>query len=270
MTPTLAQTSAYGRWPPAVGAGQLDRRRRGRPNYPMQRRTTDRPGASGKAAAGKLLRTDRATRDQLDAAELFKRAERNGWRLLDCDRADSGDDSQRLLADIRIAVAAEERRKISQRTREGLARARRAGVQLGRPSRIPAEVIVRIVELNRQGRSAQAIAKQLTAEGVPTPGAVRGGRTRRCGQPCAVTLCRAKTKSNIGIDVAYIRTQDTKQTSRGKVVKRYEVVYRAKVREHGRAATLAPRDLHHSRVVVRPPGDPLALVASVARSGRCG
>ncbi len=122
-------------------------------------------------ADGLLVRAlDRATRDQLDAAELFKRAEHNEWRLLDCDRADSGDDSQRLLADIRIAVAAEERRKISQRTRDGLARARRAGVQLGRPSRIPAEVIVRIVELNRRGKSTQAIAKQLTAEGVPTPG----------------------------------------------------------------------------------------------------
>nr|WP_261880260.1 recombinase family protein [Mycobacterium marinum] len=122
-------------------------------------------------ADGLLVRAlDRATRDQLDAAELFKRAERNGWRLLDCDRADSGDDSQRLLADIRIAVAAEERRKISQRTREGLARARRAGVQLGRPSRIPADVVVRMVKLNRQGKSAQTIAKQLTAEGVPTPG----------------------------------------------------------------------------------------------------
>jgi Recombinase/Resolvase, N terminal domain len=78
--------------------------------------------------------------------------------------------AKRLLADIRIAVAAEERRKISQRTREGLARARRAGVQLGRPCRIPAEVIARIVELNRRGKSAQAIAKQLTGEGVPTPG----------------------------------------------------------------------------------------------------
>jgi Resolvase, N terminal domain len=46
-------------------------------------------------ADGLLVRAlDRATRDQLDAAELFKRAERNAWRLLDCDRADSGDDSQ--------------------------------------------------------------------------------------------------------------------------------------------------------------------------------
>ena len=126
-------------------------------------------------ADGMLVRSlDRATRDQLDAAELFKRAERNGWRLLDCDRADSGDPSQRLLADIRIAVAAEERRKISQRTREGLARAKRNGVALGRPSRIAADVMARIVELHQAGKSAQAIAKQLTADGVPTPG---GGPT---------------------------------------------------------------------------------------------
>lgn len=47
--------------------------------------------------------------------------------------------------------------------------------------------------------------------------------------------------------MAYIRTHDTKQTSRGKVVKRYEVVYRAKVREHDGRDVVAPRDLHHSR-----------------------
>ncbi len=48
---------------------------------------------------------DRATRDQEDAAKLFKRAERNDWRLMDCDKADSGDPSHRLLADIRSASA---------------------------------------------------------------------------------------------------------------------------------------------------------------------
>ena len=51
---------------------------------------------------------------------------------MDCDKADSGDPSQRLLADIRIAVAAEERRKISERTKEGLKRARKQGKRLGR------------------------------------------------------------------------------------------------------------------------------------------
>ena len=38
---------------------------------------------------------DRATRDQEDAAKLFKRADGYGWRLMDCDKADSGDPSQR-------------------------------------------------------------------------------------------------------------------------------------------------------------------------------
>lgn len=114
---------------------------------------------------------DRATRDQEDAAKLFKQAERMGWRLMDTDKADSGDPSQRLLADIRLAVAAEERRKISERTREGMAAARRKGVRLGRPSKISATTAGRIVELRiRDGLSAQAIAKRLTDEQVPTPG----------------------------------------------------------------------------------------------------
>jgi DNA invertase Pin-like site-specific DNA recombinase len=126
---------------------------------------------SGLADALLVRALDRATRDQEDAAKLFKRAERNVWRLMDCDRADSGDPSQRLLVDIRIAVAAEERRKISERTREGLAKARKAGKRLGRPPQIDAVVAKRIVRMHtRDGLSAGAIAKRLTERGVPTPG----------------------------------------------------------------------------------------------------
>lgn len=123
-------------------------------------------------ADGLLVRAlDRATRDQEDAAKLFKRADANGWRLMDCDKADSGDPSQRLLADIRIAVAAEERRKISERTREGLAKARKQGKRLGRPVRIAPATAKRIVRLRmKDGLSANAIAERLTAENVPTPG----------------------------------------------------------------------------------------------------
>jgi DNA invertase Pin-like site-specific DNA recombinase len=116
---------------------------------------------------------DRATRDQEDAAKLFKRAERNAWRLMDCDKADSGDPSQRLLADIRIAVAAEERRKISERTREGLAKARKAGKRLGRPPQVDPALAEQITHMHtRDGLSANMIARQLTERGVPTP---RGG-----------------------------------------------------------------------------------------------
>ena len=88
---------------------------------------------------------------------------------MDCDGADSGEPSQRLVADIRLAVAAEERRKIGQRTREGLARARREGKQLGRPRMIRPEVERRIAVMHRKGLGAKAIAAHLTEEGVPTP-----------------------------------------------------------------------------------------------------
>ncbi|MGW5075967.1 recombinase family protein [Rhodococcus sp. NPDC004095] len=113
---------------------------------------------------------DRATRDQLDAAQLFKRANKNGWRLLDCDRVDSGDPSQRLLADIRIAVAAEERRTISERTREGMRRAKAQGKQVGRRSRISPELAAEIVSMRLEGMSARVIAEILTEARIPTPG----------------------------------------------------------------------------------------------------
>ncbi|WP_280300851.1 recombinase family protein [Nocardia neocaledoniensis] len=120
-------------------------------------------------ADGLLIRAlDRGTRDQLDGAQLFKRAERYGWQLLDCDGTDSGDTSQRLTADVRLAMAAEERRKIGQRTREGLARARREGKQLGRPTLIRPDVERRIAILHREGLGPKAIATALTAEGIPT------------------------------------------------------------------------------------------------------
>ncbi len=128
---------------------------------------------AGVADALLVRALDRATRDQLDGAKLYKRAEQNGWRLLDCEGADSGDPNQRLVADVRIAVAAEEKRKVSARTKEGLARARQKGKRLGRPPQIAPALAKRIERMNvRDGLSANKIAQQLTDEGVPTP---RGG-----------------------------------------------------------------------------------------------
>ncbi|MGB7235009.1 MAG: recombinase family protein [Rhodococcus sp. (in: high G+C Gram-positive bacteria)] len=121
------------------------------------------------AADALLVRAlDRATRDQLDAALLFKRASDYGWRLMDCDNADSGDPSQRLVADVRLSVAAEERRKIGERTREGLEAQRQKG-----KGRLMSPAIQRRIQiLQAEGLGAKAIAARLTAEGVPTP---RGG-----------------------------------------------------------------------------------------------
>ncbi len=116
-------------------------------------------------AQGLLVRAlDRVTRDQLDAAQIMKRANDYGWRLMDCEGADSGDPSQRFQADIRLAVAAEERRKISTRTREALEQKRKRGE--GKLISTTAQRRIRVLSL--QGLGAKAIANRLTAEGIPT------------------------------------------------------------------------------------------------------
>ncbi|MFT4200127.1 recombinase family protein [Gordonia sp. (in: high G+C Gram-positive bacteria)] len=70
---------------------------------------------------------------QLDFAQLVKRANDYGWRLLDCEGGDSSDPNQRIVMDVENSVAAEEKRRISLRTKERLARARREGKVRGRP-----------------------------------------------------------------------------------------------------------------------------------------
>jgi DNA invertase Pin-like site-specific DNA recombinase len=55
-------------------------------------------------------------------------------------------------ADVRNAVAAEERRKISERTKEGLAKARKAGKRLGHPPQVEPALAMRIVRMSTRDR----------------------------------------------------------------------------------------------------------------------
>lgn len=113
---------------------------------------------------------DRVTRSVKDGADLLAECADAGVRLLSCDGYDSADEETQLTANIKIAVAQEERRLISRRTREGLARARAEGKRLGRVSTVSGEVAARIVELRRAGETFAAIAAKLDADNVPTPG----------------------------------------------------------------------------------------------------
>jgi putative DNA-invertase from lambdoid prophage Rac len=118
---------------------------------------------------------DRASRNPIDGGLLMEQAHDEGWRLLSLDGVDSSDPDQSFLNDMRLAFAKEERKKISERTKVGLRRAKREGKQLGRPSTMPRNVVERIVAMRmRESLSAKGIAKRLTDEGVPTPG---GGST---------------------------------------------------------------------------------------------
>ncbi len=115
---------------------------------------------------------DRATRSVVDGGAFLDTAKRQGWRLLDTNGVDSSDPNQEFNINITVSMAQEERRRISQRVKEGMAAAKRKDPSktYGRPRAVPADVAKRIVRWRKAGLSAQAIARKLDAAGVPTPG----------------------------------------------------------------------------------------------------
>lgn len=117
---------------------------------------------------------DRVSRSVRDFAGLLERAQRHGWRLVLLDLGDTSTAAGEMTANVIASAAQYERRLIGQRTREGLAAKRAAGVRLGRPPVLPAQVVARIVAAHRGRASLRAIAADLTADGVPT---ARGGDT---------------------------------------------------------------------------------------------
>jgi DNA invertase Pin-like site-specific DNA recombinase len=85
---------------------------------------------------------------------------------------DTSTPAGRLMRTVLAAVADFERDTISERTKIGLAEARRKGVRLGKGPSIPAEVRARIAALRAEGLGARRIANVLNEEGVAT---VKGG-----------------------------------------------------------------------------------------------
>jgi DNA invertase Pin-like site-specific DNA recombinase len=125
---------------------------------------------AGAADALLVRAVDRASRSVLDGAALIEAAAVSGVRLISCDGYDSADEETQLTANIKVAVAQEERRLISRRTREGLARAKAAGVPLGRKSTVPPDVARLIAAARSRGKPYKTIAANLDKAGIPTPG----------------------------------------------------------------------------------------------------
>jgi DNA invertase Pin-like site-specific DNA recombinase len=120
-----------------------------------------------------VAKLDRLSRSVADFATLLDRAQREGWGLVALDLGvDTTTPAGELVANVMAAVSQWERRAIGQRTREGLAAKRAAGVRLGRPQVLPATVVNRIVAERKAGCTLQGIADRLTADKVPT---ARGG-----------------------------------------------------------------------------------------------
>ena len=73
-----------------------------------------------------------------------------------------------MAANIIISGSQYERRLISQRTRDALAAKRARGERLGAAPALPMQITRRIIAERREGRTFEAIAEGLMADGIPT------------------------------------------------------------------------------------------------------
>ena len=119
-----------------------------------------------------VLYLDRLARNLRDLLYLFELSEVQGWTIviLDLmgDTVDSRSASGKLMISVLGAVAQFTSDLTSEKTKEGMVKARANGKVFGDPARINGELGVRIVKLYRQGFGATEIARILNGEGVPT------------------------------------------------------------------------------------------------------
>jgi DNA invertase Pin-like site-specific DNA recombinase len=116
-----------------------------------------------------VAKLDRLSRSMLDFCLLLDRARREGWSLVILDLGiDLTTASGEVMAHVAAAFAQFERRLIGQRTRDALAEKRKAGVRLGRPSVLTADVVARITASRGDGETLSAIADSLNADGIAT------------------------------------------------------------------------------------------------------
>ena len=142
------------------------------------KRMKRRPGleaglASLEAGEADLLvvsKLDRLSRSVSDFARFMEeRARKNGWELVVLDLGvDTSTPTGEMFANMMVTLAQWERRIIGERTKDGLAAKRAAGVRLGRPVVLPASTGRRVRNLRSRGHSFAEIARRLNAEGTPT------------------------------------------------------------------------------------------------------
>jgi DNA invertase Pin-like site-specific DNA recombinase len=128
----------------------------------------------GGADALVVAKLDRLSRSMLDFASIMASAQKQGWALvaLDC-AVDTTTPAGEAMANVLATFAQFERRLISQRTKDALAIKKAQGVRLGRPRRLPHEVVQRVLFERGEGMTLSAIANALTDDEVPT---AQGGK----------------------------------------------------------------------------------------------
>jgi len=129
--------------------------------------------AAGEADVLVVAKLDRLARSVIDFARLMQTADEEGWDivLLDLD-VDTSTAAGRLMVRIFAACAEFESDVISERVTVTHAERKARGLRHGRPE-LPEPVRQRIATERSEGRTLNAIAEDLNAEGIAT---ARGGR----------------------------------------------------------------------------------------------
>ena len=114
-------------------------------------------------------KVDRVARSTADFARLLDRAEKRGWRIvvLDVD-LDTTTAAGRLVVEVVSAAASFESRRIGERVSAAHKVRKAQGKRAGEAPRLPEPIRQRIAAEAKSGKSLNAIARDLNAEGVPT------------------------------------------------------------------------------------------------------
>lgn len=139
------------------------------------------------------VRLDRISRSVADFAGLLDRAGRKGWGLVLLDpNIDTSNPAGRFTSNILASAAQFERELIGIRTREGMAQRKAEGVIFGRTvAEDMLRTYRRIRDLHLAGNSINGIARQLTAENVPT---AKGGARWYASTVAAVLTSETMTR----------------------------------------------------------------------------
>ena len=124
---------------------------------------------SGEANVLIVAKLDRLSRSVIDLCSLLEQSEKEGWSLVLLDLGiDTTTPAGRVQAQVIAAFAEYERRLISQRTKEAMKAAKDRGVHCGVTSKIPQEIVERIVNERLSGTTWMGICDGLDSDGIPT------------------------------------------------------------------------------------------------------
>lgn len=125
---------------------------------------------AGNADALAVSKLDRLSRSVADFAGILETASRQRWALVCLDLGiDTSTITGAAMAQVTCTFAEMERKKIAERTRDGMARIKATtGKHMGRRSTLPTETVARIHREREAGASMARIAETLNGEGVPT------------------------------------------------------------------------------------------------------